>query len=369
MTMEALRVVYRLRGVGAEAARRAEALALEQSVEMPIEAVTDGRVLRDVVARVESVESQADGTSLARLALSAESIGSDAGQLMNMLFGNSSLLDDVGVVDVHVPAQLSRHFGGPCLGIDGIRRLTGVSGRALSCTALKPIGSTVEDLARMTRVFCEAGVDVIKDDHGWAADARASFRERVAACQREVEAASRDRPTRTLYAPAISGSLDAMRDQIRYAQAHGVAIVLVAPMVAGVSNFHDLRREFPDLVFLAHPALAGNQIAPAALLGTLVRLFGADASIFPNHGGRFSYTRQACAAIADRLRAPTHGLKAALPVPAGGMSVERVSELVGDYGRDAMLLIGGSLLMAREQLASRSRAFVEAVAAASEVAA
>ncbi len=157
MSMEALRVVYRLRGVGAEATRRAEALALEQSVEMPIEAVTDGRVLREVVARVESLEAQADGTSLARLALSAESIGGDAGQLMNMLFGNSSLLDDVRVVDVEVPATLSRRFGGPHQGIDGIRRLTGVSGRALSCTALKPIGSTVEDLARMTRVFCEAG--------------------------------------------------------------------------------------------------------------------------------------------------------------------------------------------------------------------
>ena len=365
-----MKVVYQLRGVGAEAARRAEALALEQSVEMPIEAVTDRRVLRDVVARVESIEPQPDGTSLARLALSGESIGSDAGQLMNMLFGNSSLLDDIRVLEVEVPATLGARFGGPQLGVGGIRRLTGVAGRALSCTALKPIGSSIEDLARMTRVFCEAGLDVIKDDHGWAADARASFSERVVACQREIDTAGRGRSTRTLYAPAISGSLDAMREQIRFAQAHDVTMVLVAPMVAGVSNFHALRREFPEIVFLAHPALAGNQMAPAALLGTLFRLFGADASIFPNHGGRFSYSRAVCAAIASTLRAPLHGLQAALPVPAGGMTVERVPELISEYGRDAMLLIGGSLLIAREQLASRSRAFVEAVAAASsEVAA
>jgi ribulose-bisphosphate carboxylase large chain len=63
-------------------------------------------------------------------------------------------------------------------------------------------------------------------------------------------------------------------------------------------------------------------------------------------------------------------LKGALPVPAGGMSVERVHELVGEYGHDSMLLIGGSLLIARDQLAARSRAFVDVVAAASsEVAA
>jgi ribulose-bisphosphate carboxylase large chain len=365
MSSEALHVVYRLRGVGAEAARRAEALALEQSIEMPIEAVTDARVLRDVMARIEAVEPRPDGTSHARLALSAESIGRDAGQLMNMLFGNSSLLDDVVVVEVQVPASLIARFGGPCLGIEGIRRETGVTGRALACTALKPIGSTVSDLARMTRVFCEAGLDVIKDDHGWAADARASFRERVIACQREIDAACRGRSTRTLYAPVLSGSLDDLRDQMIFAEAHGIRMVLVAPMIVGVSNFNSLRREFPSMGFLAHPALAGNQIAPTALLGTLFRLFGADAVIFPNHGGRFSYTREVCHSLAERLRAPLPGLKPALPVPAGGMSVERVPELVGNYGHDAMLLIGSSLLIAREDLAGRSRGFVDAVAAAS----
>jgi ribulose-bisphosphate carboxylase large chain len=360
MSHEPVRVVYRLRAVGAEAVRRAEALALEQSVEMPIEAVTDERVLREVVARVERLEPHGNG-ALAHLALSAESIGADAGQLLNMMFGNSSLLDDVTVEDIEVPDALARHFGGPRLGIEGIRQLTGVRGRALSCTALKPIGSSVEDLARMTRAFCRAGLDVIKDDHGWAADARVAFRERVVACQREVDAASRGRPTRTLYAPAVAGSLDQLREQIRFAQAQGVVMVLVAPMIAGVSNLQALRAEFPGMAVLAHPALAGHQIAPP-VLGTLLRLLGADAVIFPNHGGRFSYTPAVCTALVERLRAPRPGLLPALPVPAGGMSVERVPELVANYGHDTMLLIGGSLLIAREQLEARSRAFVEAVA-------
>jgi ribulose-bisphosphate carboxylase large chain len=47
------------------------------------------------------------------------------------------------------------------------------------------------------------------------------------------------------------------------------------------------------------------------------------------------------------------------------MSVERAPEIVAEYGLDAVLLIGGNLLMARDNLASRSRAFVEAVATAS----
>jgi ribulose-bisphosphate carboxylase large chain len=56
-------------------------------------------------------------------------------------------------------------------------------------------------------------------------------------------------------------------------------------------------------------------------------------------------------------------IKPALPVPAGGMGLERVPELVREYGADTVLLIGGSLLIAREHLAQRSRDFVAAVAA------
>jgi ribulose-bisphosphate carboxylase large chain len=114
---------------------------------------------------------------------------------------------------------------------------------------------------------------------------------------------------------------------------------------------------------LAHPAFGGAaRIAPATLFGTLFRLFGADATIFPNHGGRFSYDRATCLAIAHAAREPWEDIAPALPVPAGGMTLERVAEMRADYGIDTMLLMGGGLLTAREALLQRSRAFVRAVA-------
>ncbi|MFO0209019.1 MAG: ribulose 1,5-bisphosphate carboxylase, partial [Betaproteobacteria bacterium] len=91
-------------------------------------------------------------------------------------------------------------------------------------------------------------------------------------------------------------------------------------------------------------------------------VFGADAVIFPNYGGRFSYSRATCDALANALREPWHGLKTAAPVPAGGMSVERVPELKRQYGNEAMLLVGGSLLIARDRLYERSVEFVARVA-------
>ncbi len=48
------------------------------------------------------------------------------------------------------------------------------------------------------------------------------------------------------------------------------------------------------------------------------------------------------------------------------MSVERAAEMVGEYGRDSMLLVGGALLSVRKHLAARSTEFVNAVARAAE---
>jgi ribulose-bisphosphate carboxylase large chain len=363
MSVPVIEAVYRLHVAPAQAPQRARLLAIEQSIEMPPEAVGEARVLDEVLARVERVEPQADGTSLARLQLACETVCEDAGQLMNMLFGNCSLQPDVELVDVEVPAPLARAFGGPNLGIEGLRRLTGAAARPLTCTALKPIGSTVDQLAALCRTFAQAGIDVIKDDHGWANQRSAPFAERVAACQRVVRESNEASARRTVYAPSLYGTQVQMQRQIELARGHGVAAFLIAPLICGVATFNALKREHPDVAFIAHPSFGGSRVAPPVLLGRLLRLFGADAVIFPNHGGRFTYSAETCQAIARGSRDAWHGLRPALPVPAGGMSVERVPELKREYGDDSMLLIGGSLLVAGERLAERSRAFVEAVAA------
>ena len=50
-----------------------------------------------------------------------------------------------------------------------------------------------------------------------------------------------------------------------------------------------------------------------------------------------------------------------MPVPAGGMTIDRVAEMLDFYGSEVMLLIGGALLEARERLTQETAAFVETV--------
>ena len=358
--MSRILATYRITAPEGEARARAEALAAEQSVEMPVAAIGEARVLDEVVATVEEIRPGAGRFDVV-LGIAPPTTGNEASQLMNMLFGNCSLQPEVELVDVAFPAGYEKCFPGPRFGIQGLRTLTGAAGRPLTCTALKPLGSDVAHLAGLARTFALSGIDVIKDDHGIANQAYAPFEERIPAVMRAILDANRETGGQTAYAPTFSGGPGALAAQARIAREHGVKMALVAPMLVGIPAFVELQVEL-DVPLIAHPAFAGaGRIAAPLLLGKLFRLFGADATIFPNHGGRFSYGRETCLAIAHAARAPWANVRAALPVPAGGMSVERVPEMVRDYGNDAMLLIGGGLLSAGERLPARSREFVEAV--------
>lgn len=358
--MNRILATYRITAGESESRVRAEALAAEQSVEMPLSAIDDPRVLSEVVATVEAIRPRAGEFDVV-LGIAPATTGNEAGQLMNMLFGNCSLQPEVELVDVEFPQGYASAFTGPRFGIEGLRALVGAASRPLSCTALKPQGLPPDRLAALAHTFALAGIDIIKDDHGIANQSYAPFAQRVPAVQRAIEQANRATGGSTVYAPTFSGGPRALADQARVAKDHGVKAALVAPMLIGLPAFVEFQQELAIPV-LAHPAFAGaGRIAPAVLLGKLFRLFGADATIFPNHGGRFSYAKATCMAITEAARAPWNGLRPCLPVPAGGMTVERVPEMIAGYGNDTMLLIGGALLSAGERLPERAREFVAAV--------
>ncbi len=355
--------IYRVTCDAASIEARAQAIALEQSVELPLSCIDDPDILRDVAGEVQDIAPAGPGQFDVRIGLAVETTGFEAGQLVNMLFGNTSIHDDVALIDVDLPSDFAVSFRGPNHGIGGLRRRAGAVARALTCTALKPQGLASDALARLAGRFALGGIDFVKDDHGLANQSYSPFAERVPACARAVAAANRDTGGATRYVPNITGDLDAAREQMRIARAEGIDTVLIAPMILGFAAVHRLARDFPDMAIIAHPAMAGAaRIAPPLLLGKLFRLIGADAAIFPNEGGRFGYSRETCRAIAQAARGDWHGLKPCLPVPAGGMTLARVPELLDFYGEDTMLLIGGSLLGARDRLTEATRAFTHQVA-------
>jgi ribulose-bisphosphate carboxylase large chain len=357
-----LHAIYRVRSDAQSIDDRARAIAVEQSVEMPISAIDDSFVLSEIVGRVEAVQEVEPGIFEVRVALAVQTVGHDPGQLLNMLFGNTSLHHDVILRDVEFPAEVARHFGGPRHGLKVLRRRAAAGERALTCSALKPQGLSAAKLAELASRFARGGIDYIKDDHGLADQDYSPFTERIAAIASALGRVVRDDGQRTLYAPSLSGDLDTLRRQLAASMQVGIETVLIAPMVVGLATFHTLVREHPSVAFIAHPSMAGaSRIAPALLLGKLFRMLGADAVVFPNYGGRFGYSPETCRCLAQTARRDWEGLRSSVPVPAGGMTPERVPEMLDFYGADTMLLIGGGLLVARDGIVEETRAFVTGV--------
>lgn len=360
--MSRLIVTYHVRSDARAIESRARAIAVEQSVEMPLGAIDDRHILDEIVGRVDTITEVSSGLFAVRIGLSRTTAGDDAGQLINMLFGNTSLQDDVTLHDAEFPDELVTGFGGPNIGLDGLRERAGAANRALTCSALKPQGLSPARLAELAARFARGGIDYIKDDHGLADQTYSPFAARCAAVAKTLRAVAADTGKLTHYIPSLTGDLDALRAQIKAATDNGIATVMVPPMIMGFSNFVTLRRENPNLAFFSHPTLAGAaRIAPPLLYGKIFRMLGADALVFPNHGGRFGYTPDTCRAVARTGLGGWHGLRPAVPVPAGGMTTQRVGEMLDFYGADVMLLIGGALLEARERLTEETAAFVAEV--------
>jgi ribulose-bisphosphate carboxylase large chain len=344
-------------------AERAQALAIEQSVECPLEAIREPRIRDEIVARVASIDGAGAGRYRVAVEIAVETTGFETAQLINMVFGNCSLWENVKLVGLDLPPELLARFPGPRHGIAGIRTLLDAPRRPLTSAAMKPQGMHVPTLAALCRTFALAGVDIVKDDHGIADQAYSPFAQRVPACQAALAEAVAATGKPAFYAPHLIGTPRVLREHARIARDAGVRVVLVAPMLVGLPAFRDLVDEFPEFVYLAHPSFGGAaRIAPALLFGRIFRLLGADAPIFVNYGGRFAYSRDECGELAAATRAPWGALRPALPVPAGGMRLDRIAELLEYYGPDTMLLIGGNLLLAEgDALLARTREFVSAV--------
>src|SRR5262249_13638708 len=258
-----LQAVYLVRCDARSIEERARAIAVEQSVEMPVAAITDDFVRAEIVGRVEAIAERGNSLFEVRVSLAMETVGRDPGQLTTMLSATTSLHEDVVPPAVALPKKLAEVFGGPRHGLHELWRRVGAPARALTCSPLKPQGVPAARLAELAKSFAQGGVDYIKDDHGLADQDYSPFATRVEAVAAALRSVAQSHGRATRYVPSLSGDLDAMRAQIALAKDVGVDTVMVAPMIMGFSNFHRLVRENPTVAFVAHPTMAGAaRIAP-----------------------------------------------------------------------------------------------------------
>lgn len=335
-----------------EASERAEGIALEQTVEVPRDVVPKGYVEDVILGKVVSVTPEESGAYVAHLTYSPDSTGAELPQLLNVIFGNSSIQKGIKVIGFKPGKRLSADFTGARFGIAGIRERVKRPTGGLIAPVIKPQGSDADTLAAIAYAAALGGADVIKDDHGLTDQASAPFKRRVEKVAAAVARANRETGGHSLYFPNIAGRSEDLMDFARFAKEAGAGGALVMP---GLFGFDLTRRlataNWFDLPLMAHPTFLGSHVLSdtlgfthAMMFGVLQRLAGTDISIFPNVGGRFGFSADECLSIADACRAPDGVGRPIFPSPGGGMSVDRASDMRAMYGDDVVYLLGGSLL-------------------------
>jgi ribulose-bisphosphate carboxylase large chain len=349
----------------AEARARAADIALEQTVEIPADIVPQGYVRDEILGQVESIaEAPAErGGYFGRISYSDDDIGDDFPQLLNVIYGNSSIRRECRLESMTLSEGILAICKGPRFGPEGLRKRAGEATGPLLMSAIKPVGLSTGELADLARRFALGGVHYIKDDHGLANQKTAPFAERVKACAEAVREANATTGGSSAYVPNITGPTERIVERALFAQAEGAGAVMLAPSLIGFDAVRMLRgQEDFHLPIVTHPAFGGaNVITPTAgfshafFFGTLQRLMGVDAVVYPNFGGRFSFSHDECLSIAAGCSEPLGGLLEAMPTPGGGMTFERIPEMMATYGNDVMYLMGGALLREKDDLPGACR--------------
>jgi ribulose-bisphosphate carboxylase large chain len=258
-------------------------------------------------------------------------LGPSLPNLMATIAGNLFELRQVSglrITGLELPPSFAAAYPGPAFGIQGTRRLAGVSRGPLIGTIIKPsVGLSVAETAQQVQQLVDGGIDFIKDDELQADGPACPFDERVRAVMRVVNAAADRLGRKPMVAFNLTGDLDQMKRRHDLVLREGGTCVMASLNSIGLVGLTELRRH-SQLPIHAHrngwgyltrcPAL-GWDYAPWQ---QIQRLAGADHLHVNGIGNKFSESDDSCIAAARAVLAPVfdHAPMRAMPVFSSGQT-------------------------------------------------
>ena len=361
---EFLTAVYEVPGPESEARARAERICRDQTIEAEADLLAPP-LRSKILGRLEQLRPLAAGRYEATVRYPGELVGKEHSDLLNLLFGTSSLRSDVRLRSFALTKGLISSWHGPRYGLAGLREATGVSNRPLVCAVLKPLGRSPSELADLATQFVLGGADLIKDDQGLLDQPFCPFNERVARCGEAIANAHAQRGRPCLYFAHVSGSLDSMRQRAAQAKLSGATGLLVAP---GLTGFDAMRALASDetlaLPVASHPSLLGSCIsrsgaglAPAVAYALLPRLAGADMTVYPGFDAGYVMSKEDCVFVAMHCRQACEPLLPTMPAVGGRMGVDRIVELATALGPDVVFVLGSRIQQDRRGVSAAIEEF------------
>jgi ribulose-bisphosphate carboxylase large chain len=348
--VEFLTAIYEIDGPASIAQKTAQRICFDQTVEAE-DGLLPPSLQSEVVGQIENLQEAAGGRYEITIRFRGDLLSGDCTDLLNVLFGTSSLRGNVRLLSFTMTDGLLSSWQGPRFGMDVIRQMLAVPKRPLLCGVLKPLGRSAQEFAELAAQMVEGQIDLIKDDQSLVDQHWCPFDERVARCADAIRDMGQRRGRPCLYFAHVSGAPDSMRTRAIRAKAFGATGLLIAP---GLTGFDALRwlssDEGLDLPILSHPACLGASVgsdrgglAPTVVYGLLPRLAGADLTIYPAFGSDYPMSQQDCLSVAQSCRGSWGSIKPTMPAVGGRIGPERLSELGTVLGGDLACIVGSRI--------------------------
>jgi ribulose-bisphosphate carboxylase large chain len=346
---------------GLTVARAAEEVAAESSVGTWTEVHTERRYMRDLAARVFSLNGNE-----ARIAYPAalfedgnipQVLSSVAGNVFGMKAVRSLRLQDIAI-----PRALLKSFPGPAYGIGGVRKVLGVEDRPLVGTIIKPkLGLRTADHAEVAYQAWAGGCDIVKDDENLTGQGFNPFEERVLRTLEMRDRAEEETGERKAYMPNVTAEANEMLRRAEFVERHGGTYAMVDVVTCGFSAVQSLRTAGFRLVLHAHRAMHAaftrdpEHGVSMLCLAKLSRLAGMDQMHIGTAFGKMEGSAGQVRAIAQAVQRDSvrrsgpvleqewHGMKPMFPVCSGGLHPGHVPKLVRLLGKDIIIQMGGGI--------------------------
>lgn len=288
------------------------------------------------------------------LSFPLENVGPSLPNLQATVAGNLfelSQFSGLRLTDLDLPPEFAKSNPGPQFGIDGTRRLSGVEGRPLIGTIVKPsVGLSPRETAALVGRLAEAGLDFVKDDELMASPPHSPLEARVTAVMGVIDAHAQRTGRKLMYAFNITGEIDEMKRRHDLVLAAGGTCVMASLNSVGLPGLASLRRH-SQLPIHGHrngwgmlsrcPALGISFIAAQKLW----RLAGADHLHTNGIRNKFFEEDDSVVASARACLAPLLGGRPAMPVLASGQWAGQAPDTYRRVGSlDLIYLCGGGIL-------------------------
>ena len=148
------------------------------------------------------------------------------------------------LLDITLPPEFLANYQGPQFAVPGTRQLTGVYGRPLIGTIIKPsVGLSPEATAQLVDTLAAGGIDFIKDDELQADGPHCPFEQRLHRVMEVIERHAGRTGRKVMYAFNITGEIDQMLRRHDAVTAAGGTCVMVSINSVGLPALVALRRQ------------------------------------------------------------------------------------------------------------------------------